>query len=158
MLPGNDPAGDSLTSMHVLARAWLRRVGPRYTGGRPAIVALLLEAGRPVSIADIVEALPALPRSSAYRHLTDLQAAGVVRRVAASDEFSRFELAENLTAHHHHHLLCTNCGRVTDVTPSPALEHAVSSQLDELAAAKGFEPRSHRIDVLGICAACRAGG
>jgi hypothetical protein len=27
--------------------------------------------------------------------------------------------------------------------------------VDELAAAEGFEPHSHRLDVLGVCAGCR---
>jgi len=50
-----------------------------------------------VKASDIATELPGVPRSSAYRHLVDLQGAGVVRRIAASDEFARFELAENLT-------------------------------------------------------------
>ena len=115
---------------------------------------LLRDAGHPVSIGDIADRLPDLPRSSAYRHLTDLQTAGLVRRVAASDEFARFELAEDLTEHHHH-LLCVRCGKVTDVTPSADFERQVSLTVDELAAAEGFEPHSHRLDVLGLCADCR---
>jgi Fur family transcriptional regulator, ferric uptake regulator len=107
-----------------------------------------------VSIGDIADRLPDLPRSSAYRHLTDLQTAGLVRRIAANDEFARFELAEDLTEHHHH-LLCVRCGNVTDVTPSADFEHQVSVTVDELAAAEGFEPHSHRLDVLGLCAGCR---
>ena len=90
-------------------------IDQRYTAGRRAIVDLLVSAGHPVSIEDIAERLPGLPRSSAYRHLTDLQAAGLIRRVTASDEYTRFELAEDLTEHHHH-LLCINCGKVIDVT------------------------------------------
>jgi Fur family ferric uptake transcriptional regulator len=111
-------------------------------------------AGGPVSIADIADGLPDLPRSSAYRHLVDLQAAGVVTRLAANDEFARFELAEDLTEHHHH-LLCTTCGRVIDITPTATFERAVTRHLTELADAEGFAPHSHRIDVLGLCASCR---
>jgi len=132
----------------------LRRVDQRYTGGRRAIVGVLESAGHPVSIDEISAHLPDLPRSSAYRHLLDLQTAGVVRRVAANDEFSRFELAEDLTEHHHH-FLCTNCGQVSDIMPSPALERTITEQLDRLAEAQGFEPHSHRVDVLGICASCQ---
>lgn len=145
---------DSRARLHALVQDRLRRGGLRYTGGRRAIIDLLADTGHPVSIADIVDALPDLPRSSAYRHLADLQAAGAVRRVAASDEFGRFELAEQLTEHHHH-LLCTACGTVTDITPSREFERAVSSHLGDLAAAQGFELRGHRIDVLGVCCECR---
>jgi Fur family ferric uptake transcriptional regulator len=140
--------------LHGLIETRLRRVDQRYTSGRRAIIELLVGAGHPVSIADIGQGLPGLPRSSAYRHLVDLQTAGVVRRIAASDEFARFELDEHLTEHHHH-LICTTCGKVLDITPSPAFERTISRQLGQLAADNGFEPSSHLVDVLGTCADCR---
>lgn len=140
--------------LHGVVEARLRRVDQRYTAGRRAIISLLVSAGRPVSIGDIADQLPDLPRSSAYRHLVDLEVAGVVRRVAAGDEFARFELTEDLTEHHHH-LVCVECGKVVDVTPSPEFERDVATTLDALAAAEGFEPHSHRLDVLGLCGSCR---
>jgi Fur family ferric uptake transcriptional regulator len=77
----------------------------------------------------------------------------VVRRIAASDEFARFELAEDLTEHHHH-LLCTSCGRVIDVTPTAAFERTVARAVQELAAQEGFHPTSHALDVVGRCSSC----
>jgi Fe2+ or Zn2+ uptake regulation protein len=139
--------------LHSLIEQRLRRVDQRYTNGRRAIVELLVDAGHPVSIGDIAELRPDIPRSSAYRHLVDLQQAGVVRRIAANDEFTRFELAEDLTEHHHH-LLCLNCGQVIDVTPSASFERSVTKGLMDLADAEGFQPQSHRVDVLGLCASC----
>ena len=140
--------------LHTLVEARLRRIDQRYTPGRRAIVDLLVTVGHPVSIGDIADRLPDLPRSSAYRHLVDLQSAGVVRRVAANDEFARFEFAEDLTEHHHH-LLCVHCGKVIDITPSAVFERAISRHLDALADAEGFEPHSHRVDVLGLSASCQ---
>ena len=140
--------------MHSLVELRLRRIDQRYTSGRRAIVDLLVTAGHPVSIGDIAERLPDLPRSSAYRHLTDMHAAGLVRRVAANDEFTRFELAEDLTEHHHH-LLCVNCGKVIDVTLPTGAEQQVASVISQLEDAAGFQAHSHRLDVLGLCSACR---
>jgi Fe2+ or Zn2+ uptake regulation protein len=140
--------------LHMLAEKRLRDVDQRYTAGRRAIIDLLAQTGHPVSIGDIADRLPSLPRSSAYRHLVDLQIAGLVRRVSASDEFARFELAEDLTEHHHH-LLCISCGKVTDVTPTPTFERQVSKTVDDLSSVENFEPHSHRLDVLGLCASCR---
>src|SRR5215475_15853318 len=114
------PAEGIAGELHDTAERRLRRIDQRYTAGRRAIIELLVSAGHPVSIGDIAESLPDLPRSSAYRHLVDLQAAGLVRRITANDEFTRFELAEDLTEHHHH-LLCSNCGKVIDVTLPPGL-------------------------------------
>jgi Fe2+ or Zn2+ uptake regulation protein len=140
--------------LHRVVEHRLRRIDQRYTSGRRAIVDLLVTAGHPVSIADIAEGLPGLPRSSAYRHLVDLHAAGLVRRVTANDEFTRFELAEDLTEHHHH-LLCVNCGKVTDVTLPADFEQQVGTAIGRLAHDAGFQAHSHRLDVLGLCAACR---
>lgn len=143
-------AGD----LHGVVEQRLRRADQRYTAGRRAIVGLLDSAGHPVSIGDIADRLPELPRSSAYRHLTDLETLGLVRRVAAGDEFTRFELAEDLTEHHHH-LLCLNCGQVSDVTLPPAFEQDMTSAIGQLAAAERFQPLSHRLDILGTCASCQ---
>ncbi|HEY1345616.1 MAG TPA: transcriptional repressor, partial [Streptosporangiaceae bacterium] len=96
------PADQMSDDMHSVAERALRRIDQRYTRGRRAIIELLVTAGHPVSIEDIAEQLPGVPRSSAYRHLTNLHAAGLIRRVTASDEYTRFELAEDLTEHHHH--------------------------------------------------------
>jgi Fur family transcriptional regulator, ferric uptake regulator len=139
--------------MHGVVERRLRLIDQRYTAGRRAIVDLLITAGHPVSIGDIAERLPDLPRSSAYRHLTVLHAAGLVRRVTASDEFTRFELAEDLTEHHHH-LLCVSCGKVIDVTLPAGVEQQVTDAIGTLAEAEGFQAHTHRLDVLGLCAAC----
>jgi Fur family ferric uptake transcriptional regulator len=140
-------------NLHELVEVRLRRVDLRYTSGRRAIVELLASVGHPVSISDIAAKLPDVPRSSAYRHLVDLQGAGVVRRITAEDEFARFELAEDLTEHHHH-LLCVSCGRVIDVTPTPAFERVVAKMVLELAAQHCFRPTTHALDVIGHCANC----
>jgi Fe2+ or Zn2+ uptake regulation protein len=44
---------------------------------------------------------------------------------------------------------------VSDITPSVSLEHTITQQLDRLAESQGFQPHSHRLDVLGLCASCR---
>jgi Fe2+ or Zn2+ uptake regulation protein len=147
-------AEQTAEALHQVVEARLRRVDQRYTTGRRAIVDLLVSAGHPVSIGDIADRLPDLPRSSAYRHLVDLESIGLVTRVAAGDEFARFELAEDLTEHHHH-LVCVECGKVIDITPSEEFERNVAANLDELARSAGFEPKSHRLDVIGLCEDCR---
>ena len=135
--------------LHHVVEHRLRRIDQRYTSGRRAIVELLVTAGHPVSIADIAESLPDLPRSSAYRHLVDLQAAGLVRRVTANDEFTRYELAEDLTEHHHH-LLCINCGKVTDVTLPADFEQ----QLARRSRSSPAPPGSSHTATGWMCSAC----
>src|SRR4029077_1720947 len=107
------PAQEMADDMHSVAEHRLRRIDQRYTAGRRAIIELLVTAGHPVSIEDIAERLPSVPRSSAYRHLTDLQAAGLIRRVTANDEYTRFEPAENLTEPHPHPLRINSANATT---------------------------------------------
>ena len=86
----------TMSELHELVEVHLRRIDQRYTPGREAVVTLLASFGRPMSISDISQALPDVPRSSAYRHLSDLQVAGVVRRIAASDEFASSSVRPSL--------------------------------------------------------------
>jgi Fe2+ or Zn2+ uptake regulation protein len=152
-MSGTATATSSGDELHELVEARLRRADQRYTPGRRAIIDLLIRERNPVSIEDIAHHLPKLPRSSAYRNLVDLEGAGLVRRVAAHDEFARFELAEDLTEHHHH-LLCISCGKVTDFAFSPKMEHDLAGAIDHVAASERFSPQGHRIDVLGTCGEC----
>ena len=79
--------------------------------------------------------------------------AGVVHRIIAGDEYSHFELAEDLT-HHHHHLVCTHCGRVEDFVASDELERNLHDALDVVAGSSGFTVQHHRLDLVGTCADC----
>jgi len=145
--PGND-------TIHAIVESRLRLDEQRYTKGRRELVVLLSNAQHPLSIGEISHQLPGLPRSTAYRNLVDLQRAGLVRRVSANDEFSRYELAEELTEHHHH-LLCVQCGSVRDVHTTEAFEGAVARTVKDLARQHGFLAHDHRLDVLGICGSCQ---
>jgi len=141
------------TDLHRDVADRLARVEQRYTSRRRALVDVLARAGRPVTIGDIAELEPELPRSSVYRNLVDLEAAGVVSRIQAIDTFARYELAEELTGHHHH-LVCLGCGAVEDMSPPAALERSVARAIVELASSDGFTVQSHRLDLLGLCNAC----
>jgi Fe2+ or Zn2+ uptake regulation protein len=88
-----------------------------------------------------------------YRNLSVLETAGVVQRIAGGDEFTRFELAEDL-AGHHHHLICTDCGTVEDFTVPVPVEQRLETALVEAASAAGFQAVHHRLDLVGRCADC----
>src|SRR5687767_14850736 len=109
------------TDLHTTAAQRLRADGQRYTTGRRALVTILDEATRPLTIAELLDLDRTLAQSSAYRNLAVLERSGVVHRLVTTDEFARFELAEDLTEHHHH-LICSACGSMEDFTVSPQLE------------------------------------
>jgi Fe2+ or Zn2+ uptake regulation protein len=136
--------------LHPAIAARLVDDGQRYTSGRRKLVEVLVGAGRPLTAAEVLIEGD-LAQSSAYRNLAVLESCGVVHRVAGSDEFARFELAEDLTDHHHHHLICTSCGSVADFTAPDGLERSLEALIAETA---GFQADHHRLDLFGRCSAC----
>lgn len=126
----------------------------RYTAIRRLLVETIARSGRPLTIPEILAVSPELPRSSAYRNVTVLIEAGILRRVTGSDEHGRFELAEQLSGHHHHHLVCTVCGRVDDVAATQRLERAVGDTVRAAAEEHGYRIADHQLELLGVCPDC----
>jgi Fur family transcriptional regulator, ferric uptake regulator len=141
-------------SVHDAVGLRLAGLDQRYTPLRRALVEVLATAGRPLSIPEILESAPDLPQSSAYRNITALIDVGIVRRVAGTDDHGRFELAEELSGHHHH-LVCTTCGKVEDVHPSPRLERALGEAARGVAEEHGYRISEHRLDLFGECPECQ---
>jgi Fe2+ or Zn2+ uptake regulation protein len=139
--------------LHETVFARLRAVGQRYTRNRRSLVEVLESADRPLTIAETLRLSP-LPQSSAYRNLAMLEQAKVVHRVTGTDEFARYELAEELTDHHHHHLICTACGAVADFTVPSSLERTLEGTMTDIARDTGFQPERHRLDFIGTCHEC----
>ena len=54
---------------------------------------------------------------------------------------------------HHHHAICTRCGRSQDIDDL-GLADVLAAVGDRLA----FTVTSHRLELFGLCAACRASG
>jgi len=146
------PATDT-PDVHATAAERLAADDQRYTTQRRGLVSLLADAPQPLTIPQLLERQPGLAQSSAYRNLAVLERAGVVHRIVTTDEFARYELAEDLT-HHHHHLICTSCGGVTDFEVSEAIEHDLETALTTVADRTGFVVRHHRLDLVGTCPTC----
>jgi hypothetical protein len=81
-----------------------------------------------VTIPEILERRGDLAQSSVYRSVAVLEQAGLVQRVVSSDEWVRFELAEDLPEHHHH-VICSACGLVRDFTVPERWECSIDQAL-----------------------------
>ncbi len=117
---------------------------------------MLARSDRPLTMQEVLTAASGIPQSSAYRNLSVLAEAGVVRRIQGADDNGRFELAEVLSGHHHHHLICTGCGLMADVHATAKLERALAEAARTAAEDAGFFVAEHRFDLVGLCAACQA--
>jgi Fe2+ or Zn2+ uptake regulation protein len=138
--------------LHETVLARLRAAGQRYTRNRRSLVEVLESADRPLTIAETLRHRP-LPQSSAYRNLAVLEQAKVVHRITGTDEFARYELAEDLTDHHHH-LICASCGAVSDFTLPSSLERTLEATMAKVASNTRFRPERHRVDFIGTCDGC----
>lgn len=141
--------------LHREAALRLTAAEQRYTSCRRALVEAMAAAQRPLTIPEILAAAGTVTVSSAYRNLTILCEADVARRVSGADDLGRFELAEDVSGHHHHHLICSSCGTMADVSASAKLEKAVAEAARQAAEETGFDVRTHRVDLEGLCPACR---
>jgi Fe2+ or Zn2+ uptake regulation protein len=143
----------SSEDVHEAVAVRLRRVGQRLTANRDALVETLANAPRPLTIPEILARRRGLAQSSVYRNLVVLEDAGIVHRVVGTDDFARWELAEDLTGHHHH-LICASCGRVEDVPASAGLERSVAAAAAAITRTTGFRTQRHRVDLVGVCKRC----
>ena len=143
--------GDPEVHRSVAAR--LAEHDQQYTANRRAVVDVLAAAGSPLRLPDVLAADPSLAQSSVYRSLAKMEEAGVIRRLVHGGDHAHFELAEHLTGHHHH-LSCEECGTVADVTLPDGVEVAMDRTFHEVAAASGFAPAHHVVDIYGTCESC----
>jgi Fur family ferric uptake transcriptional regulator len=144
-----------MADLHAEIAGKLRGDGQRYTTNRRVIIDVLEAATRPLTIHEILDRRTSLAQSSAYRNLAVLEETGVVHRVVSSDEFARYELAEDLTDHHHHHLICRSCGAVADFTVAPEVESVLADALGRVSEDNEFSAEDHRLDLVGRCRRCR---
>src|SRR5437899_12848920 len=95
--------------------------------------------------------LPTLSLATVYKTLDTLAGVGAVRPVSRLGARGRWDA--NVTSHHH--LVCTVCGRVTDVV-EPRLDDA-SRPAAKVAARHGLRVAGHATELLGSAAAGRGG-
>lgn len=53
-------------------------------------------------------------------------------------------------ARHHHHIVCSQCGRTTEVDDA-----GLASAVDEIQRRSGWQVESHRLELYGRCPRCR---
>lgn len=128
----------------------LKAEGVRMTPQRHAILAYLMETMSHPTADEIYRALePRFPNMSVatvYNNLRVFKKAGLVRELTYGDASSRFD-GNTLD---HYHVICTECGKIRDFN-HPSLYSVEREAAEET----GFQIRSHRMEVYGICQDCQ---
>ncbi len=134
-------------------RARLSRDGRRTTGQRDAIATVFFEAGRHLSLLDILDLAkrisPGVGFATVYRTMRMLADWGL----ASEHRFDGGQtLYEPIDADaHHDHLICVRCGRVVEYE-----EPEVEALQERVAARYGMRVVSHKHEIYGEClAGCR---
>lgn len=133
------------------------RAGLRVTGARRAVSEAVLEHRGHFSAEQILAAAKrrhaAMGRATVFRSLEVLTRMGLVERVDLPS--GEHAYVSCLPSAHHHHVLCSGCGRSTDVG-----DLGLSPILARVAASTGYRVDTHRLELFGLCSDCRpdAGG
>lgn len=133
--------------------AQLRQRGGRITTPRRAILSALLAAADHVTAdqlaATVQAAHPDVHQSTVYRTLDTLTDLGIVVHVHLGHGPAVYHLADQT----HAHLVCQQCGRVSEVPASvlSPIRRRVREQFD-------FELDSTHFALSGRCGACRRAG
>lgn len=136
--------------------------GVRLTEMRRLVLDLVLAADRPLGAYDLLEQLrvsrgkPVAP-PTVYRALDFLMEQGLIHKIERLSAFvgCRHMLESGHVCHGHGHvhaaqfLICSQCGRVTELDDPHILKALV-----EVTRARGFTVRQSTIEAEGLCAAC----
>lgn len=120
----------------------LQASGERITGNRLAVLKLLCQQTKPVTVKVIEVRLPKINIVTLYRILDYFCDRGIVRRLTHDPKEQYFELADPYHRHHHH-TICQICGKVTDIECQLTLPRL-----------KNFVPHMHVVTIYGHCKSC----
>ncbi len=128
------------------------RAGYRLTEPRRVVAGLIADQGGPFTAADIALAARSrrlgIGRATIFRTLDALLQLGAIERIDLPTGDHAYLLCETA---HHHHLVCSRCGRATDIDDA-----GLRSVVRDVARRTGFRIDEHRLEMFGACPTCLA--
>ena len=89
--------------------------------------------------------------ATVYRSLELLTELGLLQKLELGDGRSRYELnTADPATHHHHHLICLNCGEITEFNED-LLDDLEATILEK----SGFMVMDHQVKFFGYCQECQ---
>ena len=129
----------------------LREQGYRLTPQRMMILSAIEKGIDHVSAEEIYAKVaakyPQVNISTVYRTLELLERLGLVTETDMGDGRLRYHPADK---GHHHHLVCTECGAITDLD-----ESTLARLKDVLFNRYDFDAELRHMAIFGLCASCR---
>lgn len=125
----------------------LKQNGYRSTVGRTALLETLWNEKKPLTVGELAKRLRSLDQVTLYRALESFAQKGMIRRMELGHGHAHYEMEKE----HHHHVVCTDCGKVEDVTGC-SLEGMDTKVAKESRSFKSIY--SHNVEFFGRCNAC----
>ncbi len=132
--------------------AALDRAGHRVTAPRRAVAQLIADRDGHFTAADL--AADARRRRVAVGRATIFRALELLLDLRAVE---RLDLPTGEHAYvgcepaHHHHVVCSRCGRTSEIGDA-----GLRTFVDEVGARTGYAIDAHRLELFGLCPACRS--
>lgn len=131
---------------------WLRERHLPITRQRNMVARAVFAGGELLSVDGVERRLrergQRVGTATVYRSLDMLVESGLVRAHDFGEGFKRFEPL--LSPGQDGHLICSRCGRVTEFS-TDRFERVLPMIADEF----GFQHQAHRVEIRGLCRACR---
>jgi Fe2+ or Zn2+ uptake regulation protein len=90
--------------------------------------------------------LPTISFATVYRTLRTLEELGLSRVVRFGSKSARFDA----NVGHHQHFICERCDRIVDIDSDLGIDLEVPALTRQ-----GYEIRASRVQLVGLCPACR---
>ncbi|MFO7982243.1 MAG: Fur family transcriptional regulator [Desulfuromonadales bacterium] len=133
-------------------KEFMAQKGLKSTRQREIILDHFLRSGSHLSTEELYLKIrkkhPNIGYATVYRTLKLFSESGIAEELNFGDGQTRYEAVGR--EEHHDHLVCTACGNILEFENEEIehLQHKVAKQ-------HGFQIKSHRLELYGLCAACR---
>jgi Fur family transcriptional regulator, ferric uptake regulator len=148
----NETRTPDLARFRALLSTHMAKKGLRSTDQRRLIVETFFKSPNHVSIEELLAQVRSqdarVGYATVYRTLKLLTECGVALERRFGDGLARYELADD--ASHHDHLICIECGAIVEFE-----EPRIERLQEAVAETHGFDLRSHKHELYGVCADCQ---
>jgi Fur family ferric uptake transcriptional regulator len=150
-LPGDQPQ----LAGRALLEAEISRLGLKRSRQRDLVAEVFFGMGGHVSVEQLVAAArrsdARVSVATVYRTMKLLADCGLAFPRQFDGSQTRYEPAAGRP--HHDHLICTRCGAIEEFA-----EERIETLQTRVAATRGFQVETHKLELYGRCAACRRAG